>query len=116
MNALVSDPIAPETESLVIQQLNALAHASRLNIFRELTRVFDRDGAQGLAAGELAKRMQLPAPTLSFHIKELSQAGLVSSEKIGRSIIYRVNGKNIRSLLDFLLEDCCTESGSGECC
>ena len=110
MSTLLSTPLVPENEDLVIQQLTALAQSTRLNIFRELIKVYDcENSAHGLAAGELAKRMQLPPPTLSFHLKELSRAGLVSSEKVGRSVIYQVNRTSIRSLLDFLLEDCCTE-------
>jgi ArsR family transcriptional regulator len=56
--------------------------------------------------------MHMPAPTLSFHIKELARANLVSSEKIGRSVIYKAELGVIRSLVDFLLEDCCRDS----CC
>lgn len=110
MTTLLSNPIPPESEDKVIQQLTALAQSSRLNIFRELVKVFDLSDAQhGLAAGELAKRMQLPPPTLSFHLKELARADLVTSEKTGRSIIYRANLDSIRSLIDFLTEDCCSD-------
>lgn len=101
------------SEDLVIQQLAALAQTSRLNIFRELVKNYDANpDASGLAAGELAARMHMPAPTLSFHIKELARAGLVSSVKIGRSVIYKAELQVIRSLIDFLLEDCCRDS----CC
>jgi ArsR family transcriptional regulator len=111
MNSLLSAPLPAADEERVIQQLAALAQTSRLNIFRELIKVFDAAREDhGLAAGELALRMKLPPPTLSFHLKELTRAGLVSSEKKGRSVIYRVNRENIRSLIDFLLEDCCTQS------
>ena len=106
---MLTVPLPQEEEDLVIQQLTALAQSTRLNIYRELIRVFDTSNAEhGLAAGELAARMQLAPPTLSFHLKELTRANLVTSEKIGRSVIYRVNGKSIRSLIDFLLEDCCS--------
>lgn len=110
LNAQLSSPLAPESEQRVIQQLTALAQPSRLNIFRELIKVFEAsDENHGLAAGQLAARMNLPAATLSFHLKELSRAGLVNSQKQGRSVIYRVNQQSIRSLIDFLLEDCCTQ-------
>ena len=110
MNALLSSPLAPENEEKVIQQLTALAQTSRLNIFRELIKVFDASNDDhGLPAGILAARMQLPPPTLSFHLKELARADLVTSRKVGRSVIYRVNQNSIRSLIDFLLEDCCTD-------
>ena len=109
MNALLSTPLVPEHEEKVIQQLTALAQTSRLNIFRELIKVFDASNENhGLPAGKLAARMQLPPPTLSFHLKELARADLVTSEKIGRSVIYRVNQNSIRSLIDFLVEDCCS--------
>lgn len=107
---MLSKPLEQEAEDQVIQQLTALAQSSRLNIFRELIKVFDSSGEDhGLAAGELAARMQLPAPTLSFHLKELTRADLISSKKVGRSVIYSVNGPAIRSLINFLLEDCCSE-------
>ena len=110
MNALLSKTLKPENEDRVIAQLTALAQPSRLTIFRELVKVFDSSNAQhGLAAGELAARMQLPAPTLSFHLKELVRANLLTSEKVGRSVIYRANLDSIRSLIDFLLQDCCSD-------
>ena len=97
-------------ETLVINQLAALAQSTRLNVFRELVKTFDSSpGKGGLAAGELASRLDLAAPTLSFHIKELANADLVSSEKMGRSIIYSANLDSIRGLVNFLLEDCCRE-------
>ncbi len=105
-----ADILSPETEEIVISQLTALAQSTRLNIFRELVKTCDTDpNKTGLAAGELARRMSLPAPTLSFHIKELARAGLVTSRKEGRSIIYAANLTSIRGLIEFLLEDCCRE-------
>jgi DNA-binding transcriptional ArsR family regulator len=110
MNALISRPLKPDNEARVIQQLTALAQSSRLTIFRELVKVFDSANDQhGLAAGEIAARMQLPAATLSFHLKEMVRADLLSSERIGRSVIYRANLSSIRALIDFLLEDCCSD-------
>lgn len=111
MTTLLSRPLAEDKESEVIQQLAALAQPTRLNIFRELVRAFDASKTEkGVAAGELATRLQLPSPTLSFHLKELARAGLVSSKKVGRSVVYRANLSSIRSLIDFLLEDCCSGS------
>ncbi len=110
MNKVLSETMAPADEKRVVMQLAALAQSSRLRIFRELIKVFDvGSGTRGLAAGELASRMQMPAPTLSFHLKELTRAGLVSSQRQGRSVIYRVSGENIRALIDFMLKDCCTQ-------
>ena len=109
MSNLLSKPLEPDNEELVVQQLAALAQSTRLNLFRELIKVCDCGDDSGLAAGELAKRMQLAPPTLSFHLKELTRAGLVKSKKMGRSIIYSVDHVSIRSLIDFMMEDCCTE-------
>lgn len=114
MANLLSKPLEPDNEELVVQQLAALAQSTRLNLFRELIKTCDCSDGGGLAAGELARRMQLAPPTLSFHIKELTRSGLVQSRKEGRSIIYSVDGTAIRSLIDFMLEDCCTESNPSQ--
>lgn len=83
--------------------LTALAQEARLRVFRLLVRV----GGGGLAAGEIAAELDLPAPTLSFHLKELTRAGLIYSERHGRSIRYFMEPAGIRGLLVFLTEDCC---------
>lgn len=91
------------------QSLGALAQPSRLEVFRLLV------GARGaLCAGEIAERVGLPKPTLSFHLKELSQAGLIESWRESRLIYYRVKPEGIRELLEFLTEDCC--QGRPELC
>lgn len=91
-------------------QLSALAQVTRLSIFRELIKVMDCNGdSKGLAAGDLAERLAVASPTLSFHLKELSRAGLVICERDGRHLFYRVNGSETRSLINFMLEDCCSE-------
>jgi DNA-binding transcriptional ArsR family regulator len=81
----------------------ALAQETRLNIVRLLITT----GPAGRAAGELAERLAVPAPTLSFHLNHLASAGLVSSRRESRSIIYRVEMDTVRHLIDFLVEDCC---------
>lgn len=86
--------------------LASLAQESRLDVFRELVRTHDPVGA-GIPAGELAKRLDIPAPTLSFHLKELRQAGLLAATRQGRSILYAVDFEAMAELLGFLLEDCC---------
>ena len=83
--------------------LTALAQEARLRVFRLLVRV----GGGGLAAGEIAAELELPAPTLSFHLKELTRAGLIRGERQGRSIRYSMDPAGIRELLVFLTEDCC---------
>lgn len=81
----------------------ALAQETRLDALRRLV----RSGPRGLSAGDLAKAAAAPAPTMSFHLKELVNAGLVLSRKEGRSIIYTANYAGIRALIDFLMADCC---------
>jgi len=86
-----------------IAAFGALAHPARLAVFRQLA----RGGAAGLCAGELARRTDLPASTLSFHLRDLASAGLVLGRRRGRSIIYTLIAAQLRELLWFLGEDCC---------
>jgi ArsR family transcriptional regulator len=88
----------------------ALAQESRLKIFRLLVQC----GPDGMAAGDIARRLKLPQNTLSFHVAILSRARLVASRKVGRSIIYFVDLEGTRDLLSFLAEDCC--GGKAELC
>ena len=83
--------------------LDALAQDTRLAVFRYLVAA----GPEGAAAGEIAQALRVPAPTLSFHLKELEMAHLVSSQRESRSIIYSANYERMRALLAFLMEDCC---------
>ncbi|MFN3233191.1 MAG: ArsR/SmtB family transcription factor [Alphaproteobacteria bacterium] len=87
----------------VIEGLAALAHETRLEAFRLLVKA----GPNGLPAGDLATSLGIPPQTLSFHLKELSRAGLVTGDRQGRSIIYRPDFGHMTGLLDFLMEDCC---------
>lgn len=93
-----------------IDALAALAQESRLAVFRLLV----REGPDGLAAGAIAEQLDIPAPTLSFHLNQLSAAGLVLSRRDGRSIIYAANYTGMRDLLAFLVDDCC--QGRPELC
>ena len=93
----------------------ALAQETRLQIFRLLVQV----GPEGMAAGDIADELDIPAATLTFHLKELSHAGLIESEREGRSIRYSLRVTGIRALLDYLLQDCCQgrpELCNAECC
>ena len=98
-----------ETKSAVAS-LAALAHEGRLAAFRLLVQA----GGEGLAAGELARRLDMLPNTLSANLNILSVAGLVSSQRHGRSIVYSANYERMRGLIAFLMEDCC--SGSAEIC
>ena len=89
--------------------LAALSQSSRLEVFRLLVR-----SKMALCAGEIAQQLDLPKPTLSFHLKELSQAGLIDSKRDGRSIYYGVRADGVRELMAFLTEDCC--QGRPELC
>lgn len=93
-----------------VSALGALAQPARLRIFRLLV----RSGDDGMCAGDLAKRLRLPKPTLSFHLKELNNAGLIDASRDGRSIIYRLRKEGIQRLMHFLTEDCC--QGRPELC
>ena len=90
--------------------LFALAQESRLEVFRLLA----KNSPDGLCAGDLSRALDIPKPTLSFHLKELSTAGLIDSEKNGRSIKYRLQDKRMSQLMTFLTEDCC--QGRPELC
>ncbi|MGA1599602.1 MAG: ArsR/SmtB family transcription factor [bacterium] len=96
--------------STAVKQLSGLAQQTRLSIFRMLVQV----GAEGLPAGEIARRLQVPAPTLSVHLSRLEQAGLLVSERRQRQILYAVHPSGIRELMRFLTEDCC--EGRPELC
>lgn len=93
-----------------VRALSALAQESRLEVFRLLVRT----GPSGLAAGELSERLGLPPATMSFHLKELTNAGLIRSRRESRSIIYSADFEQMQSLLGFLLENCCADNG-GKC-
>ena len=98
-----------ETKSAVVS-LAALAHEGRLAAFRLLVQA----GGDGLAAGELARRLDMLPNTLSANLNILSHAGLITSQRDGRSIVYRAQYDAMRDLLGFLVEDCC--GGSPEIC
>ena len=93
-----------------VSALSALAQESRLDIFRLLV----REGQAGMAAGELSDYFSMPPATMSFHLKELSNAGLIASRRESRSIIYSANYAHMQQLIAFLLENCCADNG-GKC-
>lgn len=83
--------------------LAALAQETRLSAFRLLVRA----GDVGMAAGDMARELRVPANTLSTHLSVLSQAGLVIRRRCGRRVIYTADYEGMRRLLAFLVEDCC---------
>jgi DNA-binding transcriptional ArsR family regulator len=88
---------------MAVRSLAALAQDSRLEVFRLLVQA----GPQGLPAGEIAEQLGIPPSTLSFHVKALSQAGLVESRQEGRFIFYSADFAAMNRLLAFLGENCC---------
>ena len=86
-----------------VSTLSALAQESRLSVFRLLV----RQGPAGMAAGAIAEKLGVPPATLSFHLTQLSGAGLVTSRREGRSIIYAADYQGMNALMEFLTENCC---------
>lgn len=97
-----------ETKNAVAA-LAALAHASRLAVFRLLVEA----GPKGIAATPIAEALGIAPSSLSFHLKELTHAGMVTAEQQGRSIIYCANFEQMNGLVGFLTENCC--GGNGQC-
>lgn len=91
-----------ETDN-ALEALAALAHGIRLAVFRLLVQA----GPEGLPAGRIAELMEMPASSLSFHLKELHRAGLLASRQEGRSIIYMAQFETMNALLGYLTENCC---------
>lgn len=86
-----------------VESLAALAQETRLSVFRALVQA----GGEGVAAGVLGERFGVPPATLSFHLKELVRAGLVSSRTAGRYVIYSANYASMDELIAYLTENCC---------
>ena len=110
-----------ETSSAVAA-LAALAHEKRLSAFRLLVAA----GPEGVPAGFIGEKLALPAATLSFHLKELNHAGLVTSRQEGRFIYYAADFEHMAALMSFLTQNCCQgmpqecltvmETALGRCC
>jgi ArsR family transcriptional regulator, arsenate/arsenite/antimonite-responsive transcriptional repressor len=95
-------------EDQVVRALAALGQTQRLKIFRALVVA----GSAGQTPGVLAESLGIPAPTLSFHLKELTHAALVTQERSSRNLIYRAAYDQVDFLLRYLTENCC----AGEPC
>jgi ArsR family transcriptional regulator, arsenate/arsenite/antimonite-responsive transcriptional repressor len=90
----------------IVKALGALAQESRLAVFRLLV----KRGPQGYTPGELTEKLGVPAPTLSFHLKELQHAHLVLSRREGRFLFYSANFATMNEVVNFLSENCCSLS------
>jgi len=94
-------------EKDVVRSLAALAQPVRLQVFRALV----VRGTTGLTPGTMSEALNIPANTLSFHLKELTHAGLVTQERSSRNIIYRAAFEHMNALLGYLTENCCQGAG-----
>lgn len=94
-------------EQAVVKALAALAQPVRLKVFRALVVT----GPSGLTPGAMAEGLGIPQNTLSFHLKELAAAGLVTQERSSRNIIYRAGFEQMNALLGYLTENCCRGTG-----
>ena len=92
-----------------VEALSALAQEHRLALFRLLVQA----GAQGLAAGAIAGKLGVPNSSLSFHLAQLRNAGLILQERQHRSLIYRANYQAMNALVDYLMENCCAGADCG---
>ena len=88
---------------MVVEALGALAQDTRLQAYRLLVQA----GPQGIAATEIAEQLEIPANTLSFHLKALGHAGLILSRQEGRFIYYSAHYDQMNALIGFLTENCC---------
>jgi len=101
-----------------VKALGALAHETRLSVFRMLVQA----GPEGLTPSFIAEKLEMPAPPLSFNLKELTQAGLIVARPEGRKIHYTANFIAMNELLNFLTENCCcgqtceVDAAGAACC
>ncbi len=98
-----------ESESVILG-LAALAQSTRLDVFRLLV----KHEPEGLAAGDIARALAVPQNTMSSHLAVLSRAGLVTTQRFSRSIVYRADLARFRQVMLFMLRDCC--DGRPEIC
>jgi len=89
----------------VAKQLEALGNLTRLEIYRNLVQA----GSQGSSVGEVKAALDIPGSTLSHHIAKLVNAGLLSQQRDSRSLVCRVNNESMDELMEFLVQNCCTD-------
>ena len=90
-------------EQDAVKALVGLAQPMRLRVFRALVVA----GPEGLTPGSLVEALEVPASSLSFHLKELVNAGLVTQERSGRNLVYRAGFDRVSALIGYLTENCC---------
>ena len=95
-----------------VESLAALAQASRLQIYRLLVEA----GPEGLSAGRIGEELGLPPATLSFHLSQLTRAGLARSRQDGRFVIYSADFDNMNALVGYLTENCCAGQACAPSC
>jgi DNA-binding transcriptional ArsR family regulator len=98
------------TEDSAIERLSAIAHRTRLAVFRLLV----QEGDEGLPAGEIARRLEVPPTTMSTHLAVLTRANLIKPRRESRTVFYALKPEGVQELLTFLMADCC--DGRPELC
>jgi ArsR family transcriptional regulator len=93
-----------------VSQLGSIAQEARLEVYRLLVQA----GSNGLAAGVISEKLGIPGSTLSFHLKELSHAGMITARQESRFIYYSANYEAMNHLIAYLTEHCC--AGQQPCC
>lgn len=93
------------TAAKTVEALSALAHEHRLALFRMLV----QRGEEGLSAGVLAEKLGVPPSSLTFHLQQLSHAGLIAQRRDGRHIIYAADYDAMSALVAYLTENCCSD-------
>ncbi|MBN9345492.1 MAG: helix-turn-helix transcriptional regulator [Devosia sp.] len=92
-------------------QLEALGNATRLELYRTLVRA----GDPGMPVGRVQERLQLPASTLSHHLRRLVETGLVTQQRQGTTLICRANYPSMNTLIGYLSDECCADTGTASC-
>ena len=90
---------------LAAKQLEALGNLTRLAIYRNLAEA----GSEGSYVGEIKAELEVPGSTLSHHIAKLVKAGLLNQQRDGKNLVCRVNNENMDALMEFLVQNCCTD-------
>jgi DNA-binding transcriptional ArsR family regulator len=102
----------PVNSPQTIQALAALAHETRLALYRMLV----ARGPDGLPAGVIADRLNVPPSSLTFHVQHLHRAGLVTQRRVGRQLIYAADYAAMNGLIAYLTENCCGHGSAAQTC